>query len=111
MSLKHPSAGRGRHSSISLIQVEVIRGNVLDSMESLLEAVNDFGLSIELESSVAEGRVKAVLEQEDRAASYSSEVAGDVATLWQDPAVQSCVQRKTEFTVRTLLSSSKYTVS
>jgi len=88
-------------------QIEVIRGNVLDSIEVLLEAVRDFSLKLDESSKEAGDRVQALLEEDQSTRSnlYSMEVAKDVATLWGDSSIQKCLDRKHEFT---LLDSAPY---
>jgi len=88
-------------------QVVVIRGNVLDSIEVLLDAVKDFGFELGSVAQEAADRVREVLEEagEGRHAVYSEEVANHVETVWTDPAIQQCLHRQTEFT---LLDSAPY---
>jgi len=84
----------------------VIRSNVIDSCEHLLEAAETFSLPLDPATKEAETAINAVLELEgcDRALKYG-EIAVHIATLWADSGIQKCLGRKSEFY---LLDSAPY---
>jgi len=79
-------------------QVVTIKNNILDSIEALLTAADDFGYKYnEREASEAKTFVTATLESPDRASNYTPELAKHIALLWNNPTTQECVKRKNEF--------------
>ena len=81
-------------------QVVTIKNNILDSIEALLTAADDFGYKYnEQEAKEAKTFVTATLESPDRASNYTPELAKHIALLWNNPTTQECVKRKNEFQV------------
>jgi len=79
-------------------QVEPIKNNVLDSIESLITAAEEFDYPLkDPEAEAAKTRVMSVLNNLDRAVNYTPAIGKDVALLWANSAIQQCVQRKNEF--------------
>jgi len=81
-----------------MAQVVVIKNNVLDSIEALINAAEEFGLKYsESEAEQAKARVVAALESPERANQYTALLAKDVSLLWSHPTSVECVKRKNEF--------------
>jgi len=79
-------------------QVEVIKNNVLDSIEALINAAEEFGYKYsESEAEEAKKRVVAALESPERLSLYTSQVAKDISLLWNHPTTVESVKRKNEF--------------
>eukprot|EP00092_Neocalanus_flemingeri_P025831 GFUD01027997.1.p1 GENE.GFUD01027997.1~~GFUD01027997.1.p1 ORF type:complete len:365 (-),score=75.22 GFUD01027997.1:789-1883(-) len=79
-------------------QVVVIKNNVLDSIEALINAAEEFGYKYsESEAEQAKTRIVASLESLERANHYTAQLAKDVTLLWNHPTTVECVKRKNEF--------------
>jgi len=79
-------------------QVVVIKNNVLDSIEALIHAAEDFGFKYnEPDAQQAKTRIVAALESPERANQYNAQLAKDVSLLWNHPTTLDCVKRKNEF--------------
>merc|ERR1719481_374882 len=78
-------------------QIEVVRNNVLDSIEALITAAEEFDYPIkDPEAEAAKERILVVLNNIDRAQKYTPEIGQDVATLYSNAAIQQCVARKND---------------
>jgi len=87
-------------------QIPVIKNNVLDSIEALIEAAEEFGLKYsESDAEQAKTRITRVLESADRANQYTAQLAKDITLLWNHSTTMECVNRKNEFQ---LLDSAPY---
>jgi len=90
-------------------QIEVVRNNVLDSIEALITAAEEFDYPIkDPEAEAAKERILVVLNNIDRAQKYTPEIGQDVATLYSNAAIQQCVARKNDIQ---LLDSAPYFLS
>ncbi len=67
----------------------------------MLEAAEAASLPLAGANKEAEGRVRALLQEEPagRAQNYTLDIARDVAALWEDPAIQKCLERKADLNV------------
>lgn len=76
-------------------QIDIIRNNVLDSVEAILDAATTFTLHYaDKEGKEAQERCRANLLG---ARDYTVQVAEDVAVLWDHPITKEVVARKHEF--------------
>ena len=90
-------------------QVVTIKNNILDSIEALLTAAEEFGYKYsESEAQEAKTRVSAALESSERANQYTPQLAKDVKLLWNHATTAECVKRTNEFQVRTFIFSFEY---
>merc|ERR1719147_264995 len=90
-------------------QIEVVRNNVLDSIEALITAAEEFDYPIkDPDAEAAKERILVVLNNIDRAQKYTPEIGQDVATLYSNPAIQQCLARKNDIQ---LLDSAPYFLS
>eukprot|EP00090_Calanus_glacialis_P014205 TRINITY_DN22928_c0_g1_i1.p1 TRINITY_DN22928_c0_g1~~TRINITY_DN22928_c0_g1_i1.p1 ORF type:complete len:365 (-),score=104.15 TRINITY_DN22928_c0_g1_i1:269-1363(-) len=79
-------------------QVVTIKNNILDSIEALLTAAEEFGYKYsESEAQEAKTRVSAALESSERANQYTPQLAKDVKLLWNHATTAECVKRTNEF--------------
>jgi len=90
-------------------QIDTVRNNVLDSVEALISAAEEFDYPLkDPEAEAAKRKVLDVLNNIDRAMQYNQEVGALVALLWNNAAIQKCVTRKNDFQ---LLDSAPYFLS
>jgi len=81
-------------------QIDVIKHNVIDSIEALLDAAETFELQYEdAEAVAARERVLAVIElgASQYSGQYTADLARDISLLWQHNTTQATVKRKNEF--------------
>jgi len=76
-------------------QITIIRNNVLDSIEAILDAANTFTYTYaDKEGKEAQDRCRENLQG---ARDYTEQVVKDVALLWAHPTTKKVVERKHEF--------------
>jgi len=79
-------------------QISIIRNNVLDSIEVLLEAADKFACTYEdKEAMAARARVLGALQADGSHRDYSAQLAADVTLLWKHATTQEILKRKDEF--------------
>jgi len=105
----HGSEQAGLTDEERKAQIDPVRNNVLDSIEALITAAEEFDYPLkDPEAEAAKSRILQVLNGIDRAQQYNEEVAKLVTLLWENAAIQKCVARKNDFQ---LLDSAPYFLS
>lgn len=90
-------------------QIDPVRNNVLDSIEALITASEEFDYPLkDPDAEAAKTKILEVLNNIDRALQYTEPVGKLVALLWENAAIQKCVARKNDFQ---LLDSAPYFLS
>eukprot|EP00611_Tribonema_gayanum_P021594 TRINITY_DN4184_c0_g1_i1.p1 TRINITY_DN4184_c0_g1~~TRINITY_DN4184_c0_g1_i1.p1 ORF type:complete len:358 (-),score=131.00 TRINITY_DN4184_c0_g1_i1:797-1870(-) len=79
-----------------------IRRNVIDSMQTMLDAMESFGIELARPGS---GDAAARVRGADAEAALSEALAADVTALWADEGLRACYERRDEFW---LLDASQY---